>query len=171
MTSSNYIVAIFEAAFEAFEKTNECPTDLYVTQIYDAISKIFYPIRCDSVGGRHNLMELIDDDDAYATEYGESFPWPSRPGICASDIDATKDASLDSRKKEVIHTARIADWEIYDMAESKANCFIFRVVADVWISPISKGSPTFYMKRTTKELLDQLQVVCSGHHTIDFLAL
>ena len=42
---------------------------------------------------------------------------------------------------------------------------------DVWISPLSKGSPTFYAKRKTKELLDQLQVVCTRPHAIDFLAL
>ena len=45
MTSLTDIITKFEAAFEAFETTDERPTDLYVTQIYDAISKIFYPIR------------------------------------------------------------------------------------------------------------------------------
>ena len=50
MTSSTDIIAKFEVAFEAFETTDERPTDLYVTQIYDAIAKIFYPIRYDSVG-------------------------------------------------------------------------------------------------------------------------
>ena len=39
--------------------------------------------------------------------------------------------SLDSHKKEAIHKAMIADWEIYDVAESKANRFIVRIVADV----------------------------------------
>ena len=34
-----------------------------------------------------------------------------------------------------------------------------------------KGSPTFYTKRKTKELLDQLQVVCTGHHAMELLAL
>ena len=57
------------------------------------------------------------------------------------------------------------------MAESEANRFIVFIVADVWISPLSKGIPTFYAKRKTKELLDQLQVVCTGHHAIDLLAL
>ena len=57
------------------------------------------------------------------------------------------------------------------MAESEANRFIVRVVADVWISPLSKGGPTFYVKRKTKELLDQLQVVCTGRHAIDLLAI
>ena len=57
------------------------------------------------------------------------------------------------------------------MAKSESNRFIFRVVADVWISPLLKGSPTFYAKRISKELLDQLQVVCTGNHAIDFLAL
>ena len=42
---------------------------------------------------------------------------------------------------------------------------------DVWISPISKGVPTFYAKQKTKELLDQIQVVCTGHHAIDLLSL
>ena len=57
------------------------------------------------------------------------------------------------------------------MAKSKAGLFIVRVVADVWIYPILKRSTTFYVKRKTKELLDQIQVVCTGHHAIDLLAL
>ena len=65
----------------------------------------------------------------------------------------------------------IADWETYDAAEIKANRFIVCVVADVWIYPLSKGIPTFYAKQKTKELLDQLQVVCTGHHSIYLLAL
>ena len=63
------------------------------------------------------------------------------------------------------------DWEIYDVAQNKANRFIVGVVADVWISPLSKGSPTFYAKRISKELLGQIQVVCMRHYVIDFLAL
>ena len=112
MSSSTDIIAKFESAFEVFETTDERPTDLYVTQIYDAIDKIFYPIRYDSVGERHNWMGLINEDAAYATEYGKSFPRPECLGIYASDINTTKDASLDSRKKEAVHKARIADWEI-----------------------------------------------------------
>ena len=57
-----------------------------------------------------------------------------------------KDASIDIRKKEAIHKARITDWEIYNVDESEANRFIVRVVADVWISPLSKWIPTFYAK-------------------------
>ena len=91
-------------------------------------------------------MGLIDKYAAYATEYGKSFPQPERPGIYASDIDTTKDASLESRKKEAFHKASIADWKIYGVVESKANRFIVSVVADIWISPLSKGGPTFYMK-------------------------
>ena len=41
MTSPTNIIAKIEAAFEALETTNERPTDLYVTQTYDAIAKIF----------------------------------------------------------------------------------------------------------------------------------
>ena len=80
MTSSIDIVAKFEAAFEAFETTDERPTELYATQIYDAIAKIFYPVRYGSVGARHNLMGLIDEDAAYTTEYGESSPPAGSPG-------------------------------------------------------------------------------------------
>ena len=116
-------------------------------------------------------MGLIDEDTAYATEYGESFPRTDSPGIYATDIDTKKDASLDRQKNESVHKAKIADCELYDVAESEANRFIVRVVADVWISPLSKGGPTFYAKRKTKELLDQLKVVCMGCHTIDFLEL
>ena len=99
MTYSTDIIAKSEAVFGAFETTNERPTDLYVTHIYDAIAKIFYHIRYDSVGARHNLMGLIDNDAAYATKYGELFPRPACPVIYASDIDTTKDASLDIQKK------------------------------------------------------------------------
>ena len=84
MTSLTDIIAKFEAAFESFETTDERPTDLYVTKIYDAIAKIFYPICYDRVGAKHKLMGLIDDNAAYTTEYGKSFPQPARPGIYAS---------------------------------------------------------------------------------------
>ena len=163
MTSSTDIIAKFEAALESFETSDERPTNLYVTQIYNAIAKIFYPIRYDSVGATYNLMGLIDEEAAYATKYSESFPQPLRPGIYAPYIDTKKDASLDSQKKEVFHKATIVDSEIYNVAESEANPFIVRFVANVWISPLLKGHPTFYAKRKTKELLDQLQVVCVKH--------
>ena len=83
MTSSTNILAKFEAAFEAFKTTYVRPTDLYVTQIYDAISKIFLTVRYDIVWATHNLMGLVDEEVAYASEYGESLPRPSRPGIYA----------------------------------------------------------------------------------------
>ena len=57
------------------------------------------------------------------------------------------------------------------MAKSEAKRFIVHMFADIWISPLSKGRPTFYANRTTKELLEQLQVVCTGHHAIDSLSL
>ena len=154
MTSTTNILAKVEAAIKASETTDECPTDLYVTQIYDTISKIFYPIRYDIVGAKHNLMGLVDEDTSYATEYSESFHRPERPVIYASDIDSRKDASLDNRRKEAVHKARISYWEIYDVTKSGANRFIVCVLEDVWISPLSKGGPMFYKKKTTKDLLD-----------------
>ena len=59
------------------------------------------------------------------------YPGVTARGIYASDIDTTKDASLNIRKKEAVHKARIVDWEIYDVAESEANRFIVRVAAVV----------------------------------------
>ena len=50
MTSSTNIIAKFEAAFEAFETTYERPTNLYVTQIYDSIAKIFTPSNTTEFG-------------------------------------------------------------------------------------------------------------------------
>ena len=81
MTFLTDIITKSEEAFEAFKTTDTRPTNLYVRPIYDAIAKIFYPIRYDSVGATHNLMGLIDKDAAYATEYGELLPRPSRLGI------------------------------------------------------------------------------------------
>ena len=49
-------------------------------------------------------------------------------------------------KKDAVHKATISDWEIYGMTKSEVNRFIVRIVGDVWISPFSKGSPTFYAK-------------------------
>ena len=63
------------------------------------MAKIFYPILYDSFGAKHNLMGLVDKDNAYANKYSKSFPRPERPGVYNSDIDTTKDASLDIRKK------------------------------------------------------------------------
>ena len=44
MTSSTDIIAKFEEAFEAFEAIDKRPTDLYVTQIYDATTRIQSPV-------------------------------------------------------------------------------------------------------------------------------
>ena len=129
---------------------------MYVTQIHYAIAKIVYPIRYDIVGANHNLMGMIDDNAAYAIKYGESFLWPARLGIYASDIDTLKDASLDIRKKEDVHKATIYDWEFYEVAEIKASRFIVRIVTDVLIYPLSKGSPTFYAENMPKELVYQI---------------
>ena len=101
MTSLTDIIAKFEAAFESFKTTDKRSTDMYVTQIYDTIAKIFYPLRYDRVGATHNLMGLIEENAAYATEYGESFPRTSRPNIYASDINTMKDASLDIQKSRL----------------------------------------------------------------------
>ena len=67
MTSLTDIIAKFKGVFEAFETTNERPIDMYRTQIYEAIAKIFYPICYNSVGAMHKLMGLINEDAAYAT--------------------------------------------------------------------------------------------------------
>ena len=50
MTYLTNIIAKFEAAFEAFETTDKRPTNLYVTQIYDAIAKIFSPSVTTALG-------------------------------------------------------------------------------------------------------------------------
>ena len=68
MMSSTDIIAKFEGAFEAFKKIGELPTNLYVTQIYDAIAKIFCPISYNIVGVKHNLMGMIDKGAAYDNE-------------------------------------------------------------------------------------------------------
>ena len=110
MTSLTNIIAKFKAAFETFKTTNERPTNFYVTQIYDAIAKICYSIRYNSVGARHNLMGLIENKATYTTKYGKLSPWPVRLGNYASDINTTEDASLDSRKKEALHKAIVDNW-------------------------------------------------------------
>ena len=79
MKSLTNIITKSEAAFEVSKTTDERPTNLYVTKIYDAIAKIFYPVRYDIVGYNHNLMGMIDYNAAYATEHGESFPLPECP--------------------------------------------------------------------------------------------
>ena len=50
MTSSTDIIAKFDAAFEAFEMTDERLTDLYVAQIYDTFAKIFTPTATPALG-------------------------------------------------------------------------------------------------------------------------
>ena len=69
MTSSTDIIPKSEKSFEVFKTTDDRPTNLYVTKIYDAVVKIFHFIRYDSAGARHNLMGLLDEDPAYTSEY------------------------------------------------------------------------------------------------------
>ena len=114
-------------------------------------------------------MGLVNKDAAYATEYGELFPQPFLPGIYASDIDTTKYASLANRKKEAVHKANIADWEIYDVGKSEAYRLSPTSLRMSGSLHFRRGGPALYVKRKTKELMDQLRVVCTGHHAIDLL--
>ena len=136
MTSLTDIIKKSEAAFKAFETTNKHPTNLYITQIYDAITKIFTP---------YITTVLVPSTTWWGWSTMTPHMLPSmtscspirRRGIYASEIDTTKYASLEIRKKESFQKATIANWEIYNVDKSEANGFIARVVADVWICPLS----------------------------------
>ena len=144
MTTPSEITANFVEAYEAFIVIEGQPTDLDVNWIFEALSRIRYPIKYNETDAVHNLIGIIQDDKTYTTKHGTSFPRPKRPKIFDKTINGLLLVTIATQKKEAAHASLRTDWAVYNAAESKSGLLILKVINNVWLSRLSKGLPTYF---------------------------
>ena len=170
MTTVDDIRARFDAARDTFEIEEGQPNEAYVTKIEETIGGILFGIRYDAETARHNLIGLVMPEAEYAERFAGPFVRPARPKAYDDGIDVKLEITLATRKAEAVWKAKIADWELYDVAESEANRFIVDAVDDVWLAELKKKT-TIYAEVLACEMLTHLRAHCLGEHEIDILDL
>ena len=142
MTTLLEITARFMEAFDAFIAIKTQSTNSDVNQVFEALSRILYPIRYNETDAVHNLIGIIQDDEPYKTKHGSSFLRPKRPKIFNEAIDGSLPVTITTRKKEADHASLRTNWAVYNTAERKSGRFILRVFDHVWLLELLKGLPT-----------------------------
>ena len=170
MTTVEDIRARFNATRENFEIEDGQPTEPYVTKIEEAIGGILFGIRYDAEKAKHNLIGLVISDEEYTGRYTDSFVRPERPKAYDDEIDVTSTITAEIRRAEAVWRAKIADWELYDVAESESARFIVDAVDDVWLAELKKKT-TIYAEVTAFDMLAHLRTHCLGEHEVDILDL
>ena len=120
-------------------------------------------------GGGHNLIGLLMDKSDYTDRFGAPFPCPNRLTIYDKSI-ADGATGVIRGKVESIHRARINNWDALKAAEIEARSFIINIFDEVWYSELCE-SINFYAQVTTMQMIEPLQVICFGNHSIDILDL
>ena len=170
-TTPSEITEKFVEASDAFIVIEGQPTKSDVNQVFEALSRILYPIKYDEPDAVHNLIGIIQDDEPYKTKHGLSFPRPKCLKIIDETINGSLPVTIATRKKEAAHTSLQTDWAFYNTVKRESGRFILKAVDPVWLSELSKGIQTYFSDVLTKEMLDKLQEICLGNHKIDILAL
>ena len=70
MTTPSEITAKFLEAYDAFIIIEGQPTDSDVNRVFDALSRILYPIEYNETDAVQNLICIIQDDNPYTTKHG-----------------------------------------------------------------------------------------------------
>ena len=81
MTTPSDTTEKFVEAYNAFILIEGQPTDSDVNQVFKALSRILYPIKCDETDALHNLISIIQDDKPYTTKHSTFFLRPKRLNI------------------------------------------------------------------------------------------
>ena len=109
------------------------------------------------------------DDDEYKVRYGAKFPKTTRPVVYDKDI-SNNATNVAWAKAEAVHTSKIADYQLFAAAKREAWKFILAVIEDTWVREFC-DLVTLYTVVSLSRLLDHLQVLYSGLHALDVLAL
>ena len=95
------------------------------------------------------------DKDDYKVRYGAKFPETTRPAVYDEDI-SNNTTNVVRSKTEAIHTAKIADYQIFNPAEREARYFILTVIEDTWVCELC-DPVTLYTAVSSSILLSHLQ--------------
>ena len=162
MTMPSEITVKFVEEYNTFVLIEGQPIDSDMNRVFEALSRILYPVKYNETDAVHKLIGIIQDDEPYTTKHGTSFPRPKRPKI----FDETIDSSLPL----TIATLR-TDWTVYNTAKRKSRLFVLKVFDHVWLLEISKGLLTYFSDVLSRTMLDNIQEICLGNHKIDILVL
>ena len=101
--------------------------------------------------------------------YGAKFPKNTRPAVSDEDI-SNNVTNVVRSKAEAVHTAKIADYQLFSAAECENWDFIPAVIEDTWVREL-REPVTLYTFLSPSGLLAHLKVLRIGLHAIDVLAL
>ena len=109
------------------------------------------------------------DEDDYEVGYGAKFPMTTKPAVYDEDIP-NNSTNVVRSKAEAVHTAKIADYQLFAAAERENRVFILAVIEDTWVCEF-REPVTLYTAVSLSALLYHLQVLCDGLHALDVLEL
>ena len=69
----------FVEAYNAFILIEGQPTDSDMKWVFEALSRILYPIEYEKTDAVHNLIGIIQDDEPYTTKTRNIVPAPKTP--------------------------------------------------------------------------------------------
>ena len=124
MTTPEDVRARFDAARETFEVEEGQPTESYITRLQETLNGILFTVRYDADKAEHNLIGIVIDDDDYKDRYGKPFQRLKRPKAYDETIQEVDKVTIKVCKSEALPKAKISDWELYDVSESKSARFI-----------------------------------------------
>ena len=170
MTTPAEVQASFKAALEEFEINDEQPDINYYEKMVRAMFDVLVDVPYDEVDGTHNLVGIILEDVPYSKLYGTVFEKPTRPKAVEEESDAGEAVTVGSRRKELAHAAKKADYKLYEAGVRGARNFIVKVVAIEWIAELKQDEMGFAGVEPIA-LLRHIKPTLLGTHETDIIKL
>ena len=123
---------LFSARFDVFDPILGQPTEAELTRLHEDITTILLLLLCDAKKGIQKLRGLVMDEDGYKVCYCSKFPTSTKPDVYNRNIPNNATDVVRS-KVEAVHTAKIADYQIFAAAKHETLYFILAFVEDTWV--------------------------------------
>jgi hypothetical protein len=162
------ITALFADASAHFVPFAGNRTDHDLTAICEVLTPLLLGIPYNA-NGRHNLVILLAQGKNFKTKFSVFFARPKLPLLYDDTIDAATTPVVRAHAK-AIHTAKLADYAIFEAAEQVVIKFIRTAVDEMWYKDL-KDSESFYNAVTAANLINHLAKICGGLHVIDLVNL
>ena len=109
------------------------------------------------------------DKDNYKVRYCANFPTTTNPSVYYYNIPNNA-TNVVQAKAEAIHESKIADYQLFAVAERETRDFIPAVVEDTWFRELCEPV-MLYIAVSPSEPMAHLQYLSGGIHALDVLAL
>ena len=163
------VATLFAEASELFAAIFGQQTDANLHKLREVLFPILLDIPYDLAEGKQNLVGIISEDTDYNKDYVISFVWLAQK-VAYNNTLAQDANNIVRAKAEATWKAAIANEHPYNDAKRKTRRFILSKVEDTWVREL-KIARTYYTKVHDKDLIDHLQSLCLGTHTIDAFIL